>query len=181
MTTPLIVRDSVIMDRLLGHDVKSITVEGTKFYIVHSVFKHFGRGSSQSFKDEFCQQFPGLRNHVVTYPKLREYCLRATTQSRVAHAKFMLLIAAHEQPALEVPSPGVNEGLVKIPYINTVQGQQIVALAKEIGMGNLHAVLSDAGMLKDIRSLIVPATESGVKEGEQVIQPLRKVVVTIEY
>ena len=175
MTTPLIVRDSVIMDRLLGHDVKSITVEGTKFYIVASVFKHFGRGSSQRFKDEFCRQFPGLRNHVVTYPKLREYCLKATTQSRVAHAKFMLLIANHETPALEVLQH-VGAGAIVIPDVATMEASQLKEVVEKLGIGRVHSILQELGLLPKLCE-----DQVGGVEGSKIEQPRRKVVVTIEY
>jgi len=145
MTTPAVVRDAVLKDRLFGYDVKSISFEGQKYYIASSIFKpHFNRVHSERFKQEYGYRFPGLRETVVTYHKLHQYCAHSMTQDRLKNkTRLMTLIAEHEEPCFEIPAKPVGP-VVDIPIAETVEAKDIVASVKALGPARALKILQEA-------------------------------------
>jgi hypothetical protein len=151
MTTHADVKAAKEMDRLFGHDVQSITVEGTKYYLVHTLFRHFGILPSESFKRNYCKRFPGLYQFVITYDRLHAYCNETRVKRK---ARLMLCIGKHEQPVLEladtVQPKHVNEGAIAIPDTATLEAGKLMEVVEALGIGRVYTILKDKGVLKDL-------------------------------
>lgn len=171
MKTTKLVRDAVVHEKLFGYDVQSIMVEEHKYYIMSSVFTHFGQVASMSTRAEYCHRFQGLYSWVITWARLKAYCHKTMLQDRVRKkTELMKHIRDNDEPLAELPKPGVNDGLLKVPDTVTVEAQQLKALVSGLGIGRVHTILQELGLIPQLCS-----------EPTSTKQPPRKIVVTIEY
>ena len=174
MTTQQVIRDNIRRTELFGHMVNTIEVQGETWYLAFSIFKAFGTKSvpSESFRQTYCRRFPGMRDWVISYGRLHEYCRYTMEHNRVKDkSELMRKIAMHpELPATTLAPVNLQKEAIVLPDTSTVEAATLKSIVESLGIGRVHGILQQLGLIPQ------PEECAAAAKAEK-----RKIVITVEY